>query len=112
MGHFRYVVLSNPVEGREDEYNRWYTEQHLPDVLRVPGFVAAQRFRVAGDASGLAHRYLAIYEIESEDIDRTLADLASRAGTPAMPISEALDTSTISATAYAAICDRIVAESR
>jgi hypothetical protein len=23
-----FVVLSNPVEGREDEYNQWYDEVH------------------------------------------------------------------------------------
>jgi hypothetical protein len=36
-----YLVFSNPVEGREDEYNAWYDEVHLPDVQRIPGVVGA-----------------------------------------------------------------------
>jgi len=44
MVKFTYLVLTNAVPGREEEFNRWYTEQHLPDVLRVPGVVSAQRF--------------------------------------------------------------------
>ena len=27
------VVLTHPAEGKEDEYNRWYSEEHLDDVL-------------------------------------------------------------------------------
>lgn len=29
-----------------DEYNRWYRDVHLPDVLACPGFIRAQRFRI------------------------------------------------------------------
>ena len=33
------VVGSNPTSPEhEDEYNRWYVEEHLPDVLAVSGF--------------------------------------------------------------------------
>src|SRR5678815_3844677 len=40
------IALSDPVEGREAEFNDWYTGRHLPDVLAVPGFVGGQRFKV------------------------------------------------------------------
>ncbi|NDG66732.1 MAG: hypothetical protein EBY23_07430, partial [Actinobacteria bacterium] len=30
-----------------DEYHRWYSQQHLPDVLACPGFIRAQRFRIS-----------------------------------------------------------------
>ena len=29
---------------REDEYNDWYTNTHLPEVLDIPGITAARRF--------------------------------------------------------------------
>ena len=45
MPRYNLIVLTNPVDGREDEYNDWYTNVHLDDVLKVPGVVAAQRFR-------------------------------------------------------------------
>ena len=41
---YYFFVFSNPVAGHEDEYNKWYNEQHAPDVVAVPGFVTAQRF--------------------------------------------------------------------
>ena len=47
MAKYTFVVMTNPTPGKETEYNRWYNEQHIPDVLNVPGFVCAQRFRLA-----------------------------------------------------------------
>jgi hypothetical protein len=63
------VVLSEAASpGQEAEYNRWYTDQHLDDILRVPGIVAGQRFKLALDgAKSLPAPYLAIYEIETTD---------------------------------------------
>jgi len=78
-----FLVHTEPVPGREDEYNDWYTNQHIPDVLSVPGFVAAQRF-VLSDAQrnpALAKdalKYVAIYEIEG-DPHAALANLAAAA---------------------------------
>lgn len=39
-----YVVQSNPVPGREAEFDQWY-QRHVAEVLTVPGFVAAGRWR-------------------------------------------------------------------
>ena len=36
-----FIVYTNAVEGRDDEYNAWYDDQHLNDVLKIPGVVAA-----------------------------------------------------------------------
>lgn len=88
MAKYRMTVFSNPVAGKEAEYNRWYDEQHLPDVCAVPGFVSAERYELSGDGS---HRYAAIYNIETDDIDGALADLNSRAGTERMMLSDAID---------------------
>jgi hypothetical protein len=85
-----FMVLTDPVEGQEDAYNEWYDDRHLADVLAVDGFVSAQRFRLSHQKPA-ASGYLAIYEIETDDVDATLATLLSRLGTPAMPVSPALD---------------------
>jgi hypothetical protein len=90
MAEYRFVVFTNATEGQEAEFNRWYDEQHVPDVLKVPGFVAAQRFvasRVRGEP---AHGFLTIYEISTDDVDATFAELARRVGTELMPMSGAL----------------------
>jgi hypothetical protein len=74
-------------------YNEWYTDVHLKDVLKVPGIVAAQRFKLSDvqrDAPPFPWQYLALYEIETDDLNRTLAELRERAGTSAMVISNAV----------------------
>lgn len=109
MAHYQLVALSNPASGREDEYNAWYNGQHLHDVLAVPGFVAAQRFKVVDDNAQPAHRYLAIYDIESDDVGATMGRLLAAVGTPAMMISDAMDAATVSATLYAPITPKLPA---
>jgi hypothetical protein len=93
MSHYKFLVFSNPAPGREDAYNEWYDGQHLHDVVKVPGFVSAQRFRIVGDAASDNDRwrYLAIYEIETSDLQRTMEALRARAGSSAMIISDALE---------------------
>jgi len=89
----QFLVLTNPVEGREDEYNDWYDNVHLDDVLAVDGFVAAQRFRLSTELAGRhpsPWRYLAIYEIEADDPAAALTRLQKVAG-GGMVISSALD---------------------
>lgn len=88
-----FIVQTNPVPGREDEYNNWYTNVHLPDVLKVPGIVSAQRFRRTAQQRGAGPYpwdYLAIYECESEDVAKVIAGLTERSGTPAMVMSTSL----------------------
>jgi hypothetical protein len=86
------VVLTHPVEGREDEYNDWYTNDHLDDVLKAAGFEAAQRFKFV--PSKLSRKpvepYLAIYEVDADQREQAEKLLLETANTPAMPISDAL----------------------
>ena len=72
------VVLTEPTEGREDEYNDYYEKQHLDEVLGTTGWLSAQRFKLTGQ-QGMACPlpYLAYYEVEADDpqeILRTLND--------------------------------------
>jgi len=113
MGSYRLVVLTNPTTpDREDEYNNWYTNQHLGDVVAIPGIVSAQRFKVHSGISGpkSVHDYLAIYEIETNDLDKVLTELKTRPGTPAMPMTDALDSAGSSATIFEVITPRVQAK--
>jgi hypothetical protein len=90
MAKGKLLALSNAVAGREDEFNTWYDQQHLPDLLRVPGVVAAQRYKgVVGKWS-----YLAVYELDG-DPKTILGEIGKRAGTPAMPLTDAMDRETM-----------------
>ena len=96
MTEYKLVVMSSPVEGREAEYNDWYDNQHLGDVVRLPGFTGAKRFELQpGQEAPLGHTYLAIYDMETDDVDATMAGLVAAASTPAMPISDALAMPTV-----------------
>ncbi|QEV36029.1 hypothetical protein CP977_30870 [Streptomyces cinereoruber] len=93
MPRYTYVVLTNPVEGKEEQFNDWYTNTHVHDALKVPGFVSAQRFELAPAqraATPYPWRYLAIYELETENLQESVDALAARYNTPEMIISEAL----------------------
>lgn len=92
MAKYLFLVFTVPQAGRDAEYNSWYNDQHLDDVLRVKGFTAAQRFQVAPQFGAPDIRpYLAIYEIETDDPEAALADLAGLADSSVMQISDALN---------------------
>ena len=59
----------------DEKFNEWYDNFHLPDVMSTAGFVNARRF-VSPDFSTMdTGRYLAIYEVETDDIHKTMAAL-------------------------------------
>jgi hypothetical protein len=95
LNSYKLVALTNAVEGKDGEFGQWYDRQHIPDVLAVPGFISAERFILSGKGQ---HRYMTIYEIETDDLDAVKAELASRLGTDRMPITEAVDPTNTSAT--------------
>jgi hypothetical protein len=96
MARYTYVVFTEPTEGREDVYNEWYDNTHLADVLSVPGFISARRFRVWGKMGALTWRYLALYEMETDDPKKTLKTLRA-AG---LPVSDALDRTNVCAVVF------------
>jgi hypothetical protein len=40
-------VFTNPVEGKEDEFNAWYDGVHIPEVLRTDGYLSVTRYKVS-----------------------------------------------------------------
>ncbi len=60
------IVGTNVVPEREDELNEWYNNVHLPMMAKAPGMLRAARYRLESDEGELP-RYLAIYEMESEE---------------------------------------------
>ena len=106
------VVQTNAAHGREREFNDWYNNTHLADVLAVPGFKSAQRFMLSptrrfSDTPDYKYRYLALYEFEGtarEMYDRLTGVMQS---SNPLYITPALDADRI-AYAYTAITDRVV----
>jgi hypothetical protein len=72
------IVFSRFPEGvSEDDFNEW-SDAHLPEILSIPGFVSAQRYRlepvVVDDDVTVSYRYMALYEIEG-DLEQLLVEM-------------------------------------
>jgi hypothetical protein len=108
MGNYTLVVFTNPVEGREDDYNEWYDNQHLGDVIAAAGFDRAERLRLTdiGTPSVAQHRYLALYQVETDEPESVFKGLIAAAGTDAMPMSDAIDLTSASMGLFETISER------
>jgi hypothetical protein len=76
-----YVVQTNAVAGQEAEFNDWYTNEHIHDVVSIDGWTAAQRFRlneVGQSINTYPYTYLAVYEMENDDVRGNLRRLNER----------------------------------
>lgn len=100
MARFILVAMSRPVEGREDEYNRWYDEVHVPDVCAVPGVIGARRYDRQPMTSAEAAPYMAIYDVEADDPATVLAELSRRIGAGEIGMSDAMDRSSVTMWVY------------
>ena len=113
MTKHTFVVMTNPTAGKEDEFNEWYNSQHIPDVLNVPGFVSGQRFRIAdaqmGGEASKAYKYLALYEIETDDLAGVLKELRARAGTSEIVPSDAIDMKNVGAFVFTPVAEKVMA---
>jgi hypothetical protein len=114
MPKYTFVVMTNPVDGKEAEFNEWYNSNHIPDVLNVPGFVSGHRFRLAdaqmGGEASRAYKYLALYEIETDDLAATLKELRARGGTADIVPSDAIDTKKVGAFVFTPIAEKVMAK--
>ena len=63
---------------REKEFNEWYDNTHVPDVLETPGFVGCTRYELMGNPGPGQGKYLAIYDVESDDLPSAMAALQQR----------------------------------
>jgi hypothetical protein len=71
-----YVETRPSSPDREQEYNTWYDEVHIPELLALDGFVSARRLRpVDGNGPNVA-----LYEIEGDDLQAILDNMIANAG--------------------------------
>ena len=92
MDKYIMVAQSRAKVGRDDEYNDWYDSEHIHDICSLPGVKSARRYEATPLAiGGEGLRYLAIYEIESDDPGALFAEMGKRAAEGQMSHSDALD---------------------
>ena len=68
MADYIYVVQMDIPEDMEDEFNRVYDTQHVPNIIQAPGVQSCTRYKLeSADVEGVA-RYAAVYQIDSPEI--------------------------------------------
>jgi hypothetical protein len=64
-----FLVYTDIDSKHETEFNDWYNSEHIPELLAVPGILAAARY----EATKGGPKYLAVYELETTDVVNTAA---------------------------------------
>ncbi len=96
-GECLFLVFSNPVKGREEEFERWYTGQHVADVVNAAGFDTGRRFRLSGDGP---HRYLALYQVSCDNPAANAEALHKAMESGNLKMSDSFDYETAKAMIY------------
>ena len=67
MADYIYVVQMDIPNELEDEFNRIYDTQHVPNITKAPGVHSCVRYKLeSSDVEGTA-RYTAVYEIDTPE---------------------------------------------
>jgi len=109
-----YVVFGNPVTPeREAEFNEWYEGTHIPDVLKLPGVLSAQRYKVSpldGAPGAPKFSYMTVYEIEG-DPNEVMASIGAGIGSGDVRMDGApLDPANISMAFWTPVTGKIESE--
>ena len=94
---FIQIVFSNPLQDRDDEFNEWYDNVHIPQLLAVPGMLSAQRYTLRDSEMYRApggrppeHRYAIIYEMEG-DVDAIMQKIQEAVAGGHIQMHDSLD---------------------
>jgi len=63
---------------REKEFNDWYDNMHMTDMMEVPGFIKATRWMSADNKKNEIRKYLALYELETDNLEEFNAKMRER----------------------------------
>ena len=67
-----FTVKATIPKNKEEAFNRWYNEEHCPQLLQWNGAVSARRYRaILGEDK---YQYMAVYEIKDEATFRRLIE--------------------------------------
>ncbi len=73
------VLVNNGDSAKDAEFNKWYNEVHIPDVVGTGCYYHATRYENINPKPGEA-KYLALYETDWEDPIAAFAELGKHTG--------------------------------
>ena len=71
-----FIVMASIPREKEEEFNRWYNEDHFQKAIKAPGKLSGRRYKILENGGvnlktnmegAEKFRYMAIYEYESWD---------------------------------------------
>lgn len=111
MPRYKMIALTRPLEGREEEFNDWYQNVHLVELCSMPGVKGAQRYKLAAPLQGYDERpYLAVYDIECDDIRATLGAIGAASASGKMTPGLAADNAAAYTVVFEEFGDRVEAK--
>src|SRR6201997_945798 len=99
MAKSMFMAWASPVDDEsEAEFNAWYEGTHVPQVrAAIPAITSVQRYRIADVPSlGAAppHRYIAVYEMDTDDVASAMAALGAASTEGRMDMTPTMDVAT------------------
>jgi hypothetical protein len=96
MAKAMFLAWANPVDDASDsEFNAWYDGTHVPQLrAAIPAITAVHRYRVAdvpGVGASPAHRYLAVYELDTDDVAGAMAALGAASADGRIEMTTTID---------------------
>ncbi|KAF8176055.1 hypothetical protein BJ912DRAFT_1063990 [Pholiota molesta] len=78
----KFLLLVSWLIGSEadEDFNKWYDEEHVPALAKVPGFQRARRYKLVDSVEigrkpdpatvKPTHNYLTLYDVDSDDYNK------------------------------------------
>ncbi len=65
-----YIVMASISPEKEEAFNKWYNEEHLPMNLEImPGILSGRRYKIiSGSPHEEKYRYMAMYEYKNYEM--------------------------------------------
>lgn len=92
MSRALLLAWATAVDGGEQDLDQWYEDVHIPQVRSlIPSITTVTRYRLSDPASGDTGRFLAVYEMDQDDVATAAASLGGAAQAGQLDMSPALD---------------------
>lgn len=68
MDNHYLFVLCNALDGQHDRLREWFEDEHIADMLEIPGFVSAEVYESTNDQldPGPQYGFIVRYELSGE----------------------------------------------